>query len=221
MIELKDVTKTYKMGDELIYALNNVSLRISDGEFVALVGPSGSGKSTLANVIGGLDAPTAGEVIVDNESLRKASDKKLSAYRNKKVGFVFQTFNLQPYYTALENTMLPLLFAKGVKHKKEKAIECLRAVGLENRMKHKPNELSGGERQRVSIARALVNDPEIIIADEPTGNLDSTKSAEIVDLLKALNREKKITVVIITHDPNIARQAHRILTILDGKVGER
>ncbi|OGY21489.1 MAG: ABC transporter ATP-binding protein [Candidatus Woykebacteria bacterium GWB1_45_5] len=221
MIELKDVTKTYKMGDELIYALNNVSLRISDGEFVALVGPSGSGKSTLANVIGGLDAPTAGEVIVDNESLRKASDKKLSAYRNKKVGFVFQTFNLQPYYTALENTMLPLLFAKGVKHKKEKAIECLRAVGLENRMKHKPNELSGGERQRVSIARALVNDPEIIIADEPTGNLDSAKSAEIVDLLKALNREKKITVVIITHDPNIARQAHRILTILDGKVGER
>lgn len=219
MIELRSVTKTYKMGEELLAALDGINLQIKDGEFIAIVGPSGSGKTTLANVIGGLDRPTIGQVIVEGENLAKESDAKVSAYRNKQVGFVFQTFNLQANLNALENVILPLIFARlPAKERRAKAIACLKAVGLENRMKHYPNQLSGGQRQRVSIARALANSPKILIADEPTGNLDSQRSAEIIALLKQLNREAKMTLIIITHDPEIARQADRIIKIHDGKI---
>lgn len=220
MIELISVTKIYKMGDELLKALEDVNLSIKDGEFIAIMGPSGSGKSTLANIIGGLDTPTQGKIVVDDEDLSKTNDNLLSAYRNRRIGFVFQTFNLQPHLTALENVVLPLIFTKmNPKNRIAKAKECLTSVGLADRMKHKPTELSGGQRQRVSIARALANDPQIIIADEPTGNLDSKKSAEIIGLLRKLNREKKMTLIVITHDMTIAKQAGRIVTIHDGKVG--
>lgn len=221
MIELKNVTKVYKLGGEKIFAMDRVNLKIEQGNFIAVVGPSGSGKSTLANVIGGLDTPDSGEVTIDGQNLAKANDKTLSAYRNKKIGFVFQTFNLQPSYTAQENVMLPLMFAKvPLKKRQAKAVECLRAVGLKDRINQRANLLSGGQRQRVCIARALVNDPAIIIADEPTGNLDTKKSAEIVDLLKSLNKNKKITLIVITHDPKVAREAARIIKIQDGRVTE-
>ncbi|MFH2104895.1 MAG: ABC transporter ATP-binding protein [Parcubacteria group bacterium] len=219
MIQLKSVNKVYELGGEKIYALDNVSLEINPGEFVAVMGPSGSGKSTLANVIGGLDSPDSGQITVGEQEITKIRDKALSTYRNKKVGFVFQTFNLHSGYTALENVMIPLVFA-GVRsgERKKKAKQCLQAVGLGNRMKHKPGQLSGGQRQRVSIARALANDPEIIIADEPTGNLDTKKGGEIIDLLKKLNQEKGVVLIAITHDAEIARQAGRIINIKDGRV---
>lgn len=219
MIELKNVTKTYELGGEKIYALDNVNLKIDKGDFLAIMGPSGSGKSTLANVIGGLDIPDEGEVLVDNENIAKVNDAVLSKFRNKKIGFIFQSFNLQPTYTALENVMIPLVFSGiSLAERKKIAMDCLRAVGLEDRINHKPSELSGGQRQRVCIARALANSPEVIIADEPTGNLDSKKGGEIVDLLKALNQKNNIALVVITHDNNVARQAKKILTIKDGKL---
>jgi len=219
MIELKQVTKTYKMGEEIVYALNNVTLQIKEGEFVAVMGPSGSGKSTLANIVGGLDKPDAGQIIVSGQDLSKTNDNFLSDYRNKTIGFVFQTFNLQPGFTALENVMLPLIFSKkAAGERKQKAIECLEAVGLGDRMRHKPNQLSGGQRQRVSVARALSNDPQIIIADEPTGNLDTQKGQEIIALLKKLNKERGITLIVITHDSNVAKQADRVVLIQDGRI---
>jgi len=209
------------LGDETIYALNKIDLTVKDAEFLAIVGPSGSGKTTLANIIGGLDTFDSGEVIIDGQNLAKSKDNTLSDYRNKKIGFVFQTFNLQAGYSALENVMLPLIFSKvKYKERKKKAEECLALVGLENRMKHKPNQLSGGQRQRVSIARALSNNPEIVIADEPTGNLDSKKGSEIIDLLKDLNRKKNMTLIVITHDIGIARLADRIILIQDGKISD-
>jgi putative ABC transport system ATP-binding protein len=219
VIQLKSVSKIYKMGKENLIALDSVNLDIEEGEFVAIMGPSGSGKSTLANVIGGLDKINSGTIIVDGEELNKLNDKNLSAYRNKKIGFVFQAFNLIPTFTAWENVTLPLIIT-GVSSKirKQKASECLKIVGLDNRSDHKPNELSGGERQRVSIARALVNEPKIIIADEPTGNLDSKKSAEIISILKKLNANSNITLIVITHDPNVAHEADRILHMQDGKI---
>ncbi|NQV13647.1 MAG: ABC transporter ATP-binding protein [Parcubacteria group bacterium] len=219
MIQLQGVNKVYELGGEKIYALDNVSLEIAPGEFVAVMGPSGSGKSTLANVIGGLDSPDSGQITVGDQEITKIRDKALSTYRNKKVGFVFQTFNLHSGYTALENVMIPLVFA-GVRlgKRKKKAQACLQAVGLGDRMKHKPGQLSGGQRQRVSIARALANDPEIIIADEPTGNLDTKKGREIIDLLKKLNVEQGVILIAITHDSEIARQAGRIINIKDGRV---
>ena len=221
MIQLNSITKTYKLGDETIYALNKIDLTVKDAEFLAIVGPSGSGKTTLANIIGGLDTFDSGEVIIDGQNLAKSKDNTLSDYRNKKIGFVFQTFNLQAGYSALENVMLPLIFSKvKYKERKKKAEECLALVGLENRMKHKPNQLSGGQRQRVSIARALSNNPEIVIADEPTGNLDSKKGSEIIDLLKDLNRKKNMTLIVITHDIGIARLADRIILIQDGKISD-
>jgi len=221
LIQLNSITKTYKLGDETIYALNNINLIVKDAEFLAIVGPSGSGKTTLANIIGGLDTFDSGEVIIDGQNLAKSKDNTLSDYRNKKIGFVFQTFNLQAGYSALENVMLPLIFSKvKYKERKKKAEECLALVGLENRMKHKPNQLSGGQRQRVSIARALSNNPEIVIADEPTGNLDSKKGSEIIDLLKDLNRKKNMTLIVITHDIGIARLADRIILIQDGKISD-
>lgn len=219
MIELKNISKKYKMGEEIIKALDGVNLKIEKGEFVAIVGPSGSGKTTLANIIGGLDTPDSGEVSVDGVDITRAKDSLLSQYRNKKIGFVFQTFNLQPNYTALENVMVPLIFARmGLGERKKRAETCLKAVGLENRAKHKPTELSGGERQRVAIARALANSPEIIIADEPTGNLDSKKGSEIISILKDLNREGKISLIVITHDQGIAREASRVINIKDGRI---
>ena len=219
MVKLKNVTKAYELGGEKIYALDRVSLEVDDGDFIAIMGPSGSGKSTLANIIGGLDTPDEGEVFVDGESLKKASDKTLSHYRNKMVGFVFQNFNLQPNYTALENVMVPLVFGKmKLSQRKKRAAECLKAVGLENRMNQRSNLLSGGQRQRVCIARALANNPKMIIADEPTGNLDTKKSAEIVDILKNLNKELGVTIIVITHDPRVAAEAKKRLTITDGKI---
>ncbi|HEY5152549.1 MAG TPA: ABC transporter ATP-binding protein [Candidatus Saccharimonadales bacterium] len=221
VIELKNVTKTYKLGDETLNALDSVDFSVQSGEFVAITGPSGSGKSTLANIIGGLDRPSSGSVSVDGNELSQIHDNKLSAYRNRHIGFVFQSFNLQGNNTALENVMLPLVFAKMKnKERKVRAADCLKAVGLGDRIKHKPTQLSGGQRQRVAIARALAANPTIIIADEPTGNLDSAKGVEIMKLLKDLNKQG-ITLIIITHDMSIARQAHRIVEIHDGNINEK
>jgi putative ABC transport system ATP-binding protein len=219
LIELKNVTRTYHLGDEVLNALDNVNFSAEPGEFIAITGPSGSGKSTLANIIGGLDRPTSGTVIVDGNDLSHARDRKLSDYRNRTIGFVFQSFNLQGTQTALENVMLPLVFSRiRSGERKKRATECLQAVGLGDRLKHRPNQLSGGQRQRVAIARALVVKPSIILADEPTGNLDSARGEEIIKLLKDLNKQG-ITLLIITHDQNIARQADRIVQIHDGRIG--
>lgn len=221
LIELKNITKTYKLGDEVLNALDDVSFSVQPGDFVAITGPSGSGKSTLANIIGGLDKPTSGAVLVDGDDLSHVRDGKLSEYRNSHIGFVFQSFNLQGTQTAVENVMLPLVFARmKPKERKARAIECLEAVGLGDRLKHKPSQLSGGQRQRVAIARALAIKPSIIIADEPTGNLDSARGEEIMRLLKDLNKQG-ITLIIITHDQSVAKQASRIVQIHDGRLAER
>jgi putative ABC transport system ATP-binding protein len=218
IIELKNLTRTYKLGDEVLNALNNVTCAIQAGEFVAITGPSGSGKTTLANIIGGLDRPTSGSVAVDGQDLSRARDRQLSDYRNRHIGFVFQSFNLQGMQTALENVMLPLVFARmKSKDRKSRAKECLEAVGLGDRLKHKPSQLSGGQRQRVAIARALAIKPNIILADEPTGNLDSARGAEIMKLLKDLNKQG-ITLIVITHDMSIAKQADRVIQIRDGRL---
>ncbi len=219
MIELKNVTKVYELGGEKIYALRGVSLKIEQGDFIAIMGPSGSGKSTLANVIGGLDVPDQGEVLVDGANISNVKDKELSEFRNKKIGFIFQSFNLQPAYTALENVMIPLMFARvSFKERKNRAAECLKAVGLGDRMNHQPAQLSGGQRQRVCIARALANDPKVVIADEPTGNLDSKKGEEIVELLKELNKKGGITLIMITHNAWVAKQAKKIIVMKDGGI---
>jgi putative ABC transport system ATP-binding protein len=221
LIELKNVTRTYHLGDEVLNALDSVTLSVQPGEFLAITGPSGSGKSTLANIIGGLDRPNGGSVVVEGSDLSHVSDRQLSDYRNHHVGFIFQSFNLQGAQTALENVMLPLIFARmKSKERRARAIECLQAVGLSDRMRHKPGQLSGGQRQRVAIARALAARPSIIIADEPTGNLDSARGEEIMKLLKELNKQG-ITLIIITHDQSIARQAGRIIQIKDGQLTER
>lgn len=219
MIELKSVTKVYELGGEKIFALDDVNLNIDEGGFIAIIGPSGSGKSTLANIIGGLDTPDSGMILVDRENISELSDEEISHYRNQKIGFIFQTFNLQPTYTALENVMIPLMLARvPLKERKKQAATCLKAVGLENRMNHLPSQLSGGQRQRVCIARALANHPQIIIADEPTGNLDSKKGAEIMDLLKSLNKDNGITLIVITHDQHVAKEAAKIITLKDGQI---
>lgn len=220
MIEVKNVSKVYKMGKEIVTALNNVNLKIEDGEFVAVVGPSGSGKSTLMHLVGGLDTPTNGSVFVDGKDISKLKDKEMSKYRNRTIGFVFQAFNLENTQTALENVMMPLIFA-GVsgRARLEKAKKALEMVGLGDKMKHKPNEMSGGQRQRVSIARALVNEPQIIFADEPTGNLDSKNGALIMKLLEDLN-EKGYTIIMVTHNMEEAKKAKRLIRIKDGQVEE-
>jgi len=218
VIELHDLTKTYKLGDEVLHALDHVTCTIQAGEFVAITGPSGSGKSTLANIIGGLDRPTSGTVLIDGQDLSHVRDRQLSDYRNHHIGFVFQSFNLQGTQTALENVMLPLVFSRmKSKDRKARAHECLEAVGLGDRLKHRPSQLSGGQRQRVAIARALAAKPSIILADEPTGNLDSARGDEIMKLLKDLNKQG-ITLIVITHDMSIAKQADRVIQIKDGKV---
>jgi len=219
MIELRQVTRTYKMGDQEIHALDHIDLEIADGEFVAVVGPSGSGKSTMLHVVGGLDTPSSGQVLVDSQDLARASDRELAAFRNRRVGFVFQTFNLQPTYTALENVALPLVFAKvPPQTRRLRAQTALEGVGLGGRLRHKPSELSGGERQRVAIARALVTDPAYILADEPTGNLDTATGREIITLLDRLHQERLITVVLVTHDREMAALADRQIILRDGRI---
>ena len=217
MINLTNVSKTYKVGNESIKALKDITLTIEKGEFLAIVGPSGSGKSTLLHLIGGLDAPTTGTITVEGEDIVKLKDKALSAYRNGKIGFIFQDFKLQQHLTALENVRMPQFFANK-KPQKGIAKKALKTVDVEDRKKHKPSELSGGQKQRVAIARALVNNPHIIIADEPTGNLDSTTGKTIVELLKKIHKENGSTLIIVTHDKNIAEYATRIIEIKDGKL---
>jgi putative ABC transport system ATP-binding protein len=217
MIEIENITKVYQMGETEVRALNGVSLKIEDGDWVAITGPSGSGKSTLMAILGCLDSPTSGVYRLDNVDVAKMRDDQLAAVRNKKIGFVFQQFNLLARTSALENVELPLLYTS-VNHRHDRAKSALQAVGLADRMKHHPNELSGGQQQRVAIARALVTEPSIILADEPTGNLDSKTSKEIMELFAELHRTRGITVIFVTHDPTIAGNAHRIIHIMDGVV---
>lgn len=219
MIKLEGVVRTYLMGKAQVQALRGLDLGIAQGEFVAIMGPSGSGKSTLMHLIGGLDLPDAGRVLLGDLDLSRQDDDRLAELRGRRIGFVFQTFNLIPTLTALENVELPLIF-QGVprRERRERARRLLEQVGLGKRLHHRPTELSGGEGQRVAIARALVNDPEVLLADEPTGNLDSESGAEIMELLKRLNGERGMTVIVVTHDPEIARYAHRVIHIKDGQV---
>ena len=220
IIELKNVNKTFKMGDEVIKAIDNINFTVKKGEFVSIIGPSGSGKSTLMNILGLLDTPDSGEYYLDGMLIQQLSDNKLAELRNKKIGFIFQNFNLLQKMTALENVQLPLVY-EGINHKDaiKMSYEYLEKVGLKGREKHLPNQLSGGQQQRVATARALVNNPEIILADEPTGALDSKTSLEIMDMLQKLN-EAGQTIILITHDLNVASKAKRIVRISDGKLYE-
>ncbi|MBN2149479.1 MAG: ABC transporter ATP-binding protein [Anaerolineales bacterium] len=218
VIEAKDLTKVYKMGDVEVHALCGLSTKVAKGEVIAIMGPSGSGKSTLMNIIGCLDRPTSGEYFLDGERASQLNDDQLASIRNRKVGFVFQSFNLLPRATALANVELPLRYSGIQQGRRERARQALEAVGLGDRIHHRPNELSGGQQQRVAIARALVNEPAIILADEPTGNLDSKSGAEIMDLLLSLNRDRGTTLVIVTHDPGIAAHTQRAIHIRDGMV---
>ena len=218
IISIHHIRKTYNIGEETIHALKDVSLTIYKNEYVALMGPSGSGKSTLMNMLGCLDSPSEGEYILNNLSVAKMSDNELAEVRNKEIGFVFQTFNLLPRATTLDNVALPLVYAGFSKIDRDKrAKEVLESVGLGNRMNHKPNELSGGQRQRVAVARALVNNPAIILADEPTGNLDSKTSIEIMGLFEEIHN-KGNTIILVTHEEDIALHAHRIVRLKDGLV---
>jgi len=219
LIETDHLEKRYEVGDSIVHALDKVSLQINRGEFVAVMGPSGSGKSTFMNVIGCLDEPTAGTYRLDGIDVSSLSRDALAEIRNQKIGFVFQGFNLLARTTALENVEVPLLYNKdGSKNCKERALEALRTLGLEDRRRHHPNQLSGGQQQRVAIARALVNNAPLILADEPTGNLDTKTSIEIMDLFVRLNEEKKITIVLVTHEPDISTYSKRIIHFLDGKL---
>jgi putative ABC transport system ATP-binding protein len=218
IIRLSQIAKSYKIGSEVIHALRSVSLDIYKNEYVALMGPSGSGKSTLMNVLGCLDSPSSGEYVLNGKSVAQMPDDELAEVRNKEIGFVFQSFNLLPRSTALDNVMLPLVYAGFTKEQRlVRAKEVLDQVGLGERMMHKPNELSGGQRQRVAIARALVNKPAIILADEPTGNLDSKTSVEIMGLLEDIHKLGN-TIVLVTHEEDIAQHAHRIVRLKDGEV---
>jgi putative ABC transport system ATP-binding protein len=218
IIVLKDICRFYQVGTETVKALREVSLSVYQNEFVALMGPSGSGKSTMMNILGCLDTPTSGSYFLNGVDVSKMSDNELADVRNKEIGFIFQTFNLLPRSTALENVMLPLIYAGKNKHQRlEMATKSLRQVQLSDRMTHRPNELSGGQRQRVAIARALVNNPSIVLADEPTGNLDSKTSIEIMGLLEEIHKLGN-TIIVVTHEEDIASHAHRIIRMIDGEI---
>ena len=218
LIELKDIMKTYVMGDSVVHALNHVDVKIDYGEFTPIMGASGSGKSTMMNILGCLDRPTSGEYFLDGKEIAGYNDDELAHTRNAKIGFVFQNFNLLSKLTAQANVALPLIYAGvGEEERMERAKKALEAVGLGDRLDHKPMEMSGGQRQRVAIARALINDPPVIMADEPTGNLDTKSSYEIMDIFKKMNEQGK-TVIMVTHEPDIAAYTKRIIVMRDGKI---
>lgn len=217
MILLENVTKMYRMGNVDVAALQGVSLSVQEGEIMAIMGPSGSGKSTLMNILGCLDIPTSGRYLLDGEEVGSLADDQLAGIRNRKIGFVFQTYNLLPRMTALSNVEMPLLYGRS-KNARSRSLDALNRVGLAPRATHRPTELSGGEQQRVGIARALVKNPSLLLADEPTGNLDSRSSAEIMAVLQGLNRNEGITVVIVTHEPDIASHTQRVVSMRDGTV---
>lgn len=218
VIDIRQLVRNFKLGSETIYVLRSLNLRVNRGEYVALMGPSGSGKSTLMNILGCLDTPTSGNYFLNGKDVSILSDNELAEIRNKEIGFIFQTFNLLPRSTALDNVILPLIYSGMRRDEREKqAIKSLEQVGLADRMKHKPNELSGGQRQRVAIARALVNNPSILLADEPTGNLDTKTSIEIMGLLHDIHKNGN-TIIIVTHEEDIAQHAHRIIRLRDGKI---
>ncbi|QJU60813.1 ABC transporter ATP-binding protein [Sphingomonas sp. AP4-R1] len=221
MISLQGLKKTYKLGDNVVQALAGVSLEIGEGEFVAITGPSGSGKSTMMHILGCLDRPTEGKYMLNGKDVSSLPRDELADIRNKQIGFVFQGFNLLPRTTAVENVEVPLLYTRPVMpaaERRERAMKALAAMGLENRYDHHPNQLSGGQQQRVAIARALVNEPTLILADEPTGNLDTKTSIEVMRILQELREQKGITIVLITHEPDIAAYGTRIIAVRDGKI---
>jgi len=217
LIELRNVCKTYQMGEIQVRALRDLTLNIEKGELTAIMGPSGSGKSTLMNIIGCLDQPTSGEYLLDGIDVSSLNDDDLARIRNRKIGFVFQMYNLLPRTTALDNVEVPLIYA-GAGDRRKKALQVLEDVGLADRAHHRPSELSGGEQQRVAVARALVNEPDIILADEPTGNLDSKTGLEIIELFQRLHLQRGITLIYVTHDPEIARFTRRIIRLRDGRL---
>ncbi|MDA0734421.1 MAG: ABC transporter ATP-binding protein [Chloroflexi bacterium] len=219
MIELQNLTKIYRMGNIEVPALRGVTLSIDTSEMVAIMGASGSGKSTMMNILGCLDVPTSGQYLLDGEDVVRLTDDRLAEIRNRKIGFVFQTYNLLPRLTALANVEMPLLYGNG-HNRRRRAMDALEKVGLADRMNHRPTELSGGQQQRVGIARALVKDPSLMLADEPTGNLDSQSSQDIVAILEGLNQQEGLTVVIITHEPDIAAATRRIISMRDGQIIE-
>ncbi|MEM7826836.1 MAG: ABC transporter ATP-binding protein [Candidatus Aenigmatarchaeota archaeon] len=221
IIELKDVWKIYQMGEVEVHALRDVELKIKKKEFISIMGPSGSGKSTLLHMIGLLDRPTKGNVYLDGIDISKLNDSELARIRGKRIGFVFQFFNLYPTLTAKENVELPMvILERNKEERKRKALELLKIVGLEKRAEHLPSQLSGGERQRVAIARALANEPDIILADEPTGNLDTKAGLEIMEFLDRLHKDEKVTIIVVTHEPQIAKYTERTLHLKDGKIVE-
>ncbi len=217
LISIEEVTKVYRMGDLTVEALRGISLEVRAGEMLAIMGPSGSGKSTLMNILGALDVPTSGAYFLDSQDVSKLRDDSLADIRNRKIGFVFQSFNLLPRTTALANVQLPLIYA-GNNNGRDRCVAALELVGLGDRMRHRPNELSGGQQQRVAIARALVNRPSLILADEPTGNLDSKSGAEIMGIFQTLNEQQGITIMFVTHEPDIAEHTRRIIRLQDGRI---
>lgn len=221
MIKLKNVSKSYQMGEVTVHALDNVSLTIEKGEFIVIAGASGSGKSTLLHILGGLDRPNNGEVVWNGQDIRKISERKLAQFRNNTIGFVFQQFHLLPKTSVLENTLLPTMYnGRKVNRSLEKAKDILKKLGLDDRIDHTPAQLSGGQQQRVAIARSLINSPKAILADEPTGNLDSKSGEQILKILERLNREENITLIVVTHDQQIAKKAKRIIKMKDGRIIE-